>query len=79
MNTQKFSFLIISFNRAEDTIDAIKNVLQLENVQGWEKEIIVLNNGSTTDYSIIPAFIQTLTLEENAIIQYSRFHLYSNQ
>ncbi|HQV78651.1 MAG TPA: glycosyltransferase [Chitinophagales bacterium] len=70
MNTQKFSFLIISFNRAEDTIDAIKNVLQLENVQGWEKEIIVLNNGSTTDYSIIPAFLQTLTLEENAIIQY---------
>ena len=45
-----FSFIIISYNRAEDTIDAVKNVLSLDDVQGWKKEIIVLNNNSTQDY-----------------------------
>ena len=52
-----FSFLIISFNRAEDTIDAVKNVLQLDNVNGWTKEIIVLNNGSTQDYCIFQNYL----------------------
>jgi glycosyltransferase involved in cell wall biosynthesis len=56
-----FSFLIISFNRAEDTIDAVKNVLQLDNVIDWTKEIIVLNNGSTQDYSVFQNYLDTLS------------------
>lgn len=70
MKVDVFSFLIISFNRAEDTVDAIKNVLQLDNVDGWKKEIIVLNNGSTTDYSIIPNYINQLNEVDRSCINY---------
>lgn len=41
--SELFSFVIISFNRADDTIDAVKNVLWLQDVPGWTKEIVVLN------------------------------------
>ncbi len=65
-----FSFVIISFNRAEDTIDAVKNVLQLDNINGWIKEIVVLNNGSTSDYSIFQNYIERLSPEEKNLINY---------
>ena len=65
-----FSFLIISFNRAEDTIDAVKNVLQLDNVIDWTKEIIVLNNGSTQDYSVFQNYLDTLSVEERKLVNY---------
>lgn len=65
-----FSFVIISFNRAEDTIDAVKNVLQLDNVEGWAKEIIVLNNGSTQDYKEFQQFLDILSKEDRVIIKY---------
>jgi hypothetical protein len=65
-----FSFLIISFNRAEDTIDAVKNVLQLDNVIDWTKEIIVLNNGSTQDYSVFQNYLDTLSIEERKLVNY---------
>ena len=65
-----FSFIIISFNRAEDTIDAVKNVMQLDNVSGWSKEIVVLNNGSTQDYSAFQNYLDTLSLNERSIINY---------
>ena len=65
-----FSFVIISFNRAEDTIDAVKNVLQLDNVNGWSKEIVVLNNGSTQDYSVFQNYLNTLSAEERNFIHY---------
>lgn len=65
-----FSFVIISFNRAEDTVDAVKNVLQLGNVAGWIKEIVVLNNGSTQDYSIFQKYLDMLPADERSIINY---------
>lgn len=65
-----FSFIIISYNRAEDTIDAVRNVLQLENVSGWTKEIIILNNGSTTDYSILQHYIESLPVADKSILHY---------
>lgn len=65
-----FSFIIISYNRAEDTIDAVRNVLQLDNVQGWKKEIIVLNNGSTQDYAIFQQYLSTLPNDERGLIHY---------
>ncbi len=65
-----FSFLIISFNRAEDTIDAVKNVLQLENVNGWTKEIVVLNNGSTQDYSVFQDYLNQLSDNDKNLINY---------
>ncbi len=68
--SEKFSFLIISFNRAEDTIDAVKNVLWLDNVNGWEKEIIVLNNGSTQEYIIFEEYLKQLPYEDRQSIKY---------
>ena len=65
-----FSFIIISYNRAQDTIDAVKNVLSLENVVGWQKEIIVLNNASTTDYSIFESYLNQLSVEEKSLVNY---------
>jgi len=65
-----FSFLIISFNRAEDTIDAVKNVLQLENVIGWTKEIVVLNNGSTQDYTVFQDYLDQLSDNDKNLINY---------
>ena len=65
-----FSFLIISFNRAEDTIDAVKNVLQLNDVDGWKKEIVVLNNGSTQDYSIFQNYLNQLSEKDRNVVKY---------
>ncbi|MBK9792344.1 MAG: glycosyltransferase [Sphingobacteriales bacterium] len=65
-----FSFVIISFNRAEDTIDAVKNVLQLDNVDDWSKEIVVLNNGSTQDYAVFQNYLDTLPSIERNLIHY---------
>lgn len=65
-----FSFVIISFNRAEDTVDAVKNVLQLDHVDGWSKEIVVLNNGSTQDYSVFQKYLDTLSAEERKLVNY---------
>ncbi|HQG38080.1 MAG TPA: glycosyltransferase [Chitinophagales bacterium] len=65
-----FSFLIISFNRAADTIDAVKNVLQLDEVQGWTKEIIVLNNGSTHDYYNFQNYLENLSVADRAKVNY---------
>lgn len=65
-----FSFLIISFNRAEDTIDAVRNVLQLDNVEGWEKEIVVLNNGSTQDYTVFQNYLDSLLPQDRKSIKY---------
>ncbi|MEN9448993.1 MAG: hypothetical protein RJA25_2283 [Bacteroidota bacterium] len=67
---QIFSFLIISYNRAEDTVEAVRNVLQLEEVEGWEKEIIILNNGSTQDYKSFQVYLETLSEEDRALIKY---------
>lgn len=65
-----FSFLIISFNRAEDTIDAVKNVLNLDNVEGWTKEIVVLNNGSTQDYAVFQNYINQLADHDKSLVKY---------
>lgn len=65
-----FSFIIISYNRAQDTIDAVKNVLSLDNIAGWKKEIIVLNNASTTDYSIFESYLNQLSEEYKSLVNY---------
>ncbi len=51
------SFVILSYNRELVTIDAIKSVLKLTNYANWEKEIVILNNGSTEPYNEIEKFI----------------------
>jgi len=65
-----FSFIIISYNRAADTVDAVKNVLQLDEFPGWQKEIVVLNNGSTSDYTILTNYLNCLSPESRSAINY---------
>lgn len=65
-----FSFVIISYNRAEDTVDAVKNVLQLDNVAGWTKEIVVLNNGSSSSYKVLEDYFAQLSPEERSLLHY---------
>ena len=47
------SVIIISYNRPEETLETINNVLSLKNENNILNEIIVINNASTVDYSII--------------------------
>jgi GT2 family glycosyltransferase len=68
MNT--FSFIIISYNRPADTIEAVRNVLELEDVKGWRKEIIVLNNGSDVSYKALEDYLALLSTEQKQGIRY---------
>jgi len=67
---ETFSFLIISFNRDEDTVDAVRNVLQLDTPAGWQKEIIVLNNGSTHIYQVFEEYLAQLPIEQRQLVKY---------
>lgn len=67
-----FSFIIISYNRVEDTIDAVKNIISLDDVENWTKEIIILNNNSTQDYTAFLEYIQKIQSSEKYSIRY--FH-----
>ncbi|QQS29874.1 MAG: glycosyltransferase family 2 protein [Sphingobacteriales bacterium] len=64
------SFIIISYNRPADTIAAIKNVLELEDVSGYQKEIVVINNGSTDTYQPLCNFLDSLSVAEREMVIY---------
>jgi GT2 family glycosyltransferase len=52
------SFVVISYNRPSETIEVLENILyQVDNQEGFIKEIVVVNNGSTLDYSKVEEFI----------------------
>jgi len=62
------SFIIISYNRPVETIESIRNVLlELEDYPGFTKELIVINNGSSVDYSSVEAFISENNLTLNYV------------
>ncbi len=67
---QIFSFIIISYNRCQDTIAAVQNVLQLDDFIGWKKEIIVLNNGSSENYNHFEAYLNQLPQDEQSLVHY---------
>lgn len=54
------SFVIISYNRPKDTQVVVANILNLEEVAGYTKEIIVINNGSTADYRYFTNYLAGL-------------------
>jgi len=45
------SFIVISWNRPEETAEVVDNLIGLKEAEGYQKEIIVVNNGSDRDYS----------------------------
>jgi GT2 family glycosyltransferase len=65
-----FSFIIISYNRPDDTIEAVRNVLQLDDAPGYDKEIIILNNGSSVSYTTFEAYLNTIPAGQQANLHY---------
>jgi GT2 family glycosyltransferase len=55
---QTISFIILSYNRPQETIEAIDNVINfLYTPKGYFKEIVIVNNNSQVDYRICEQFI----------------------
>jgi GT2 family glycosyltransferase len=65
-----FSFLIISYNRPQETVEAVQNVLTLRIPDGWEIDICVLNNGSTMPYDIFDDYWAELDDDAKSKLQY---------
>lgn len=51
--------MIITYNRPDDMHALLKNIAQLDDVEGLLEEVIVVNNASTVDYSNVEHFIQS--------------------
>ncbi|MBX9893350.1 MAG: glycosyltransferase family 2 protein [Chitinophagaceae bacterium] len=53
------SFVIITYNRPADMLALCKNIATLEKADALLREIIIVNNQSTADYSAVEAYIQS--------------------
>lgn len=61
------SFIIISFNRPKETVESIKNIyFDLNKTDGYEYDLIVINNGSNVAYDEVDNYIK----ENNLKLQY---------
>jgi GT2 family glycosyltransferase len=56
------SFIIITYNRPEDTLQLLRNIEQFDQASELLEEVVLLNNASTSDYSAVEAFVKTNTL-----------------
>lgn len=57
---KKISIIIISYNRAADALELLKNLVQLDQSDKLVSEIILVNNQSTEDYTPIENYIQQI-------------------
>lgn len=55
---QNLSILIITYNRPQETLDLLKSIRAQEGVEKVAKEILILNNASTTDYTVVKEYIK---------------------
>lgn len=53
------SIIIITYNRPGDTLDLLESIVALQNRQEMLKELILVNNASTADYSVVKAYIDS--------------------
>lgn len=53
------SFVIITYNRPADMLALCQNIATLEKAEALLREIIIVNNQSTVDYSAVEGYIQT--------------------
>lgn len=51
------SICIITYNRAKELLELLQSLLILKNYKEVVEEVIVMNNNSTDDYSMVEAFI----------------------
>ena len=67
----KFSFIILTYNRAQATREAIDNVLFfLDLPVGCSRELILVNNNSSEDYSDLETYLKHLELDSKQEITY---------
>ena len=65
------SFVILSYNRPSETIEAVDNVLHfLNHPEDVEIEIIIINNNSSADYSSLEEYIESI--ENRKTVKYIR-------
>jgi GT2 family glycosyltransferase len=57
-----FSFIIITYNRPEDTLALVRNIAQLDQATGLLQEIVLVNNRSTTNYTEVEQYVQASPL-----------------
>jgi glycosyltransferase involved in cell wall biosynthesis len=50
------SFIIITYNRAKDALELLQNLSKLNQAAELLQDVIVVNNASTDDYSIVKNF-----------------------
>lgn len=53
------SFVIITYNRPEDTLALLKNLCALEETDRLLRDIVLVNNASTSDYNAVKSFIDS--------------------
>lgn len=51
------AFILITYNRPDDTLELLKNIAQLDKAQELLEEIVLVNNASTADYRPVEEFI----------------------
>lgn len=51
------SIIIITYNRPGDTLDLLESIVGLANRQELLKELILVNNASTADYSVVKGYL----------------------
>lgn len=54
----KISFVIITYNRADDCLELLENISQLLYVQEMVEDIVVLNNCSSQSYKSVENFVK---------------------
>lgn len=65
---KKITIIIISYNRAQKTLESIHNVLfEVDDIDGFEKELIVINNGSSTNYAEVEKYVKECEVPINYI------------
>lgn len=61
------SFVIITYNRPEDTLALLKNLVQLKDTETLLRDIVLVNNASTSNYDEVKQFIEGV---QNISIKY---------
>jgi GT2 family glycosyltransferase len=61
------SIIIVSYNRSNDALELLKNIADFDN-KHILKNIVVLNNGSTDEYSAVQSFIKESDLPIKYVI-----------
>ncbi len=51
------SFVIITYNRVADTLELLENIISLDEAEALLQDIIVVNNASKDDYTVVKQFV----------------------